>query len=79
MGLIASALEQYGINTRTAADAERDYNYAYNEVQTLTARKEELEDEIKTLANKIQNERMNTGMYASLDSQIQKLLKNLMK
>ena len=72
LGLIASALEQYGINTRTAADAERDYNYAYNEVQTLTARKEELKKEIKTLANKRQSERMNTGMYASLDSQIQK-------
>ena len=52
LGLIADALKQYGINTRTAADAERDYNYAYNEVQTLTARKEELEEENALLLNK---------------------------
>ena len=52
LGLIARALEQYGINTRTAADAERDYNYAYNTVQTLTARKEELEEENALLLNK---------------------------
>lgn len=72
LGLIADALKQYGINTRTGADIEKSYENAYNTVQTLTARKEELEKEIKTLANKRQNERMNTGMYASLDSQIQK-------
>ena len=65
LGLIARALEQYGINTRTAADAERDYNYAYNTVQTLTARKEELTEVTKELANanndleKLENENNN--------------------